>query len=170
MCAYLGMYLPYFNTVQMFCSARMPYDQILQNCFYYSPASEASREVANLTERKNLHTPIYVTSFSKVHTEETVSIGLKNVLRMVTSILHNQISMLRSRACQLPLSFFPNSSKVKIKIRSSLVHYTYTCTVLRSVLRKPHPGLRITVVREKDVVPRFLYPKISKVRTKRKRI
>ena len=27
--------------------------------FYYSPASEASREVANLTERKNPHTPVY---------------------------------------------------------------------------------------------------------------
>ena len=27
----------------------------------YPPASEASREVANLTERKNLHTPVYVT-------------------------------------------------------------------------------------------------------------
>ena len=25
----------------------------------YPPASEASREVANLTERKNLHTPVY---------------------------------------------------------------------------------------------------------------
>ena len=25
----------------------------------YHPASEASREVANLTERKNLHTPVY---------------------------------------------------------------------------------------------------------------
>ena len=25
----------------------------------YSPASEASREVANLTERKNPHTPLY---------------------------------------------------------------------------------------------------------------
>ena len=27
--------------------------------FKLSPASEASREVANLTERKNLHTPVY---------------------------------------------------------------------------------------------------------------
>ena len=26
---------------------------------HYSPASEASREVANLTERKNLHTLVY---------------------------------------------------------------------------------------------------------------
>ena len=26
--------------------------------FYYPPASEASREVANLTERKNPHTPV----------------------------------------------------------------------------------------------------------------
>ena len=26
---------------------------------FYPPASEASREVANLTERKNLHTPVY---------------------------------------------------------------------------------------------------------------
>ena len=36
--------------------------------------------------------PIYdmnVTSFSVFHTEATVSIGLKNVLRMVTSILQN---------------------------------------------------------------------------------
>ena len=26
---------------------------------YYPPVSEASREVANLTERKNQHTPVY---------------------------------------------------------------------------------------------------------------
>ena len=32
---------------------------------------------------------INVTSFSVFHTEATVSIGLKNVLRMVTSILQN---------------------------------------------------------------------------------
>ena len=31
-----------------------------KNCFlYYTPASEASREVANLTEGKNRHTPLY---------------------------------------------------------------------------------------------------------------
>ena len=32
---------------------------------------------------------MYVTSFSVFYTEATVSIGLKNVLRMVTSILQN---------------------------------------------------------------------------------
>ena len=32
----------------------------------YPPAREASGEVANLAERKNLHTPIYVTSFSNI--------------------------------------------------------------------------------------------------------
>ena len=32
---------------------------------------------------------VYVTSFSVFHNKATVSIGLKNVLRMVTSILYN---------------------------------------------------------------------------------
>ena len=32
-------------------------DAVLPNL--YSPASEASRKVANLTERKNPHTPVY---------------------------------------------------------------------------------------------------------------
>ena len=32
---------------------------------------------------------IHVTSFSVFHTEATVSIGLKNVLRVVASTLHN---------------------------------------------------------------------------------
>ena len=45
-------------------------------------------------------TDIYVTSFSVFHTEVTVSIGLKNVLRMV-------------RARQISLSFHPNTSKVE---------------------------------------------------------
>ena len=31
-----------------------------QNASHYPPASEASREVANLNERKHLHTPVYV--------------------------------------------------------------------------------------------------------------
>ena len=58
---------------------------------------------------------MYVTSFSVFHTTEaTVSIGLKHVLRMATSILQNQMSMLRSRACQISLSFHPNSSKEEI--------------------------------------------------------
>ena len=45
-----------------------------------------------------------VTSLSVFHTKVTVSIGLRNVLRMVTSILQNKMSMLRSRARQ-SLSF-----------------------------------------------------------------
>ena len=36
-----------------------------------------------------LNKGIFVPSFSVFHTEATVSIGLKNVLRMVTSILQN---------------------------------------------------------------------------------
>ena len=51
---------------------------------------------------------MYVTSFSVFHTEATVSIGLKNVLRMVTSILQNYMSMLRSKARQISLSFLPD--------------------------------------------------------------
>ena len=39
-------------------------------------------------------TTMYVTSSSVFHTEETVSIGLKNVLRVVTFILQNWMSML----------------------------------------------------------------------------
>ena len=57
--------------------------------------------------------PIYLTSFSVFHTEVTARIGLKHVLRVVTSILQNQMSMLRSRAHQISLSFHPNSSKVE---------------------------------------------------------
>ena len=32
---------------------------LITSIFFLSPASEASREVANLTERKNPHTPVY---------------------------------------------------------------------------------------------------------------
>ena len=41
------------------------------------PASEASREVANLTERKNPHTPVYVTDVS-----DRAFACLKSVLRI----------------------------------------------------------------------------------------
>ena len=55
---------------------------------------------------------VYVTSFSVFHFEATVSIGLRNVLRMVTSILQNQMSMLRSRVRHSLSFFYPSSSKV----------------------------------------------------------
>ena len=39
----------------------------------YTPASEASREVANLTERKNPHTPVYgVKEFVKISEREVL--------------------------------------------------------------------------------------------------
>ena len=50
----------------------------------YEPfASEASKEVANLTAGKNPHTPVYVepvyvTSFSVFHTDATVSMNVKH--------------------------------------------------------------------------------------------
>ena len=34
-------------------------NRFLEKIHFYSPASEASREVANLTEIKNPHTPVY---------------------------------------------------------------------------------------------------------------
>ena len=47
----LYCYLAFFNVTDiLFIGGRC-----------YPPASEASREVANLTERKNPHTPVYVT-------------------------------------------------------------------------------------------------------------
>ena len=60
------------------------------------------------------------TSFSVFHTEATLSIGLGNVLIMVTSILQNKMSMLRSRACQISLLFYPNTSKA-VNITLSLL-------------------------------------------------
>ena len=36
------------------------YEKVLFNdTLYHPPASEASRELANITERKNPHTPVY---------------------------------------------------------------------------------------------------------------
>ena len=35
----------------------------IHGCETYPPASEASRKVANLTEKENLHTPIYGVKF-----------------------------------------------------------------------------------------------------------
>ena len=44
----------------------------------------------------------------------TVSIGLNRVLRMVTSLLQNQMSMVRSRAHSISLSFTPTKARQEI--------------------------------------------------------
>ena len=62
---------------------------------YDPPASEVSKEVANLTAGKNPHTPVYVepvyvTSFSAFHTDATVSMNVKH--RHIHMLpLYNQI-------------------------------------------------------------------------------
>ena len=53
---------------------------------YDPPASEVSKEVANLTAGKNPHTsfyvkPVYVTSFSVFHTDATVNLSPKVGIR-----------------------------------------------------------------------------------------
>ena len=58
----------------------------------YPPASETSREVANLTKRKNLHTPVY---------------GVKEFIQMVGLILFLLLSYLFFIESTLCLKDFP---------------------------------------------------------------
>ena len=46
-------------TKSIYIDKQLTYAIVPKPVKYYSPESEGSREVANLTERKNLHTPIY---------------------------------------------------------------------------------------------------------------
>ena len=54
----------------------------------YPPASEARREVANLTERKNLHTPVYaVKEFVLIILGRDLSVALPRLPIMLIGII-----------------------------------------------------------------------------------